>query len=71
MSVGILEIQRFISIKILLSIALKSLNFPDNLDFKGKLVAKFLLRSLFLSICSNMMFNNVLTEESFKKYAFT
>ena len=71
MSFGILEIQRFISITILPSIALKSPNFPDNLDFKGKIVAKFLLRGPFLSICSNMMFNNVLTKESFKKYAFT
>ena len=33
-------------------IALKRWNFPDNLDFKGKIVAKFLLRRQFLSTCN-------------------
>ena len=30
--------------------SIKALNFPDNLDFKGMIVAKFLIRSHFLSI---------------------
>ena len=47
--VKFLKTQIFFSISILPSIALKHLNFPDNLDFKGKNVAKFLLRSHFLS----------------------
>ena len=37
-------------ISILPSIALQRRNFLDNLDFKGKIVAKFLIRSDFLSI---------------------
>ena len=41
----ILEIQPFFSIAILPSIALKRWNFPDNVDFKGKIVAKFLIKS--------------------------
>ena len=45
-----LEIQLFFSILILSSIALKCWNFPHNFDFKGKIVAKFLIRSHFLSI---------------------
>ena len=45
-----LKIQLFFRILILLSIALKLWNFPDNLDFKGKIVTKFLIRSHFLSI---------------------
>ena len=36
------------------SVALKRRNFSKNLDFKGKIVAKFLLRSHFLLICNNM-----------------
>ena len=40
-----LEIQPFFSIAILPYIALKRWNFPDNLDFKGKIVAKFLIKS--------------------------
>ena len=28
--------------------------FPDNFDFKGKIMAKFLIRSHFLSIWNNM-----------------
>ena len=46
--------QLCFSISILSSIALKRWNFPDNLDFKGKIVAKFLLRSHFLSIYGYM-----------------
>ena len=48
------KIQLISSISILPSLALKRLNFPENLDFKGKIVTKFLLRSHFLSICKNM-----------------
>ena len=43
-----LEIQLFSSISILPSITLKGWNFPDSFDFKGKIVAKFLIRSHFL-----------------------
>ena len=35
-----MEIQLLFSISILPSVALKRWNFPDNLDFKGKVVAK-------------------------------
>ena len=45
------EIQLFFSISL---ITLKRWNFPDNLDFKGKIVAKFLMRSHFLSIQNDM-----------------
>ena len=45
------KIQLFFSISMLLSIALKRWNFVDNLDLKGKIAAKFFIRShLFLSI---------------------
>ena len=47
-------IPLFFSVSILPSLALKRWNFPDNLDFKGKIVAKFYCRSHFLSICNNM-----------------
>ena len=45
-----LEIQLFFSISLLPSIALKRWNFPGNLDFKvkGKIMVKFLIRSLLL-----------------------
>ena len=46
---------------ILPSIALELLNFPDNLDFKGNIVNKFLLRR-HLSIYDNK------TMETFTKY---
>ena len=36
------------------SIALECCNFPDNLDFKGKIETKFLVRSQFLSRQNNM-----------------
>ena len=45
-----LEIQRLFSISILSSIVLKRWNFPDNLNFKGKIMTKLLIRSHFLSI---------------------
>ena len=45
-----LKIQLFISISILPFAAFKRSNFPDNLDFKGKTVVKFLIRSHFLLI---------------------
>ena len=41
-----LEIQLFFSILVLPSIALNAENFPENLDFKSKIMAKFLIRSL-------------------------
>ena len=44
------EIQLFFSISIISSIALKRWNFPDNLDFSGKIMAKIIIRSHFLSI---------------------
>ena len=40
----------FFSISIVLFIALKRWNFPDNLDFKGKIGATFLSLSLSLSL---------------------
>ena len=49
-----LEIQQVFSIWILPSIALKHWNFLDNLDFKGKIVAKCLFSSHFLPICNSM-----------------
>ena len=49
-----LEIQPFFNILTLPSITLKRWNFPANLDFKGKIVAKFLSRSHFVSIYKNM-----------------
>ena len=45
----------FFSVSILLSIALKHWNFQDNLDFKGKIAAKFLITNHFLSIQNNMI----------------
>ena len=44
------KIQLFFSILTLPSIALKRWNFPDKLDYKGKIVAKFLIRIHFLTI---------------------
>ena len=41
-----LEIQLFFIISILPSIVLKCWNFPDNLEFKDQIMAKFLIRSL-------------------------
>ena len=46
----VILIQLFFSISILASIALKRWNFPDNLDLKGKIMVKFLMRNNFLSI---------------------
>ena len=40
----------FSAFLILPSIALKCSNFPNNLDFKGKIAPKFLMKSQFLSI---------------------
>ena len=48
--IEIFENSTIFSISILLFIALKRWNFPDNLDFKGKIGATFLIRSRFLSI---------------------
>ena len=59
------EIQLFFSLSILPSISLKRWNFPDNLDFKGKIVAKFLLRSHFLPIYKYM---TIKQKSMFKKY---
>ena len=41
-----LEIQLFFSILVLPSIALNAEKFPENLDFKSKIMAKFFIRSL-------------------------
>ena len=49
-NLNFLVIQLFISIFILPFTVMKRWNFPNNLDFKGKTVAKFLIRSHFLSI---------------------
>ena len=49
-----MEIQRFFSILILPSIALKRWNFLYKLDFKSKILAKFLLKIHFLSAYKNM-----------------
>ena len=63
-----LEIELLFSISILPSTALKLRNFPYNLDFKGKNVAKFFLRSHFLSVCNNMAVKQHIIHEPFKKY---
>ena len=60
-----LEIQLFFSILILPSMVLKLWNFPDNFDFKGKVVAKFLFRKQFLLIHDN---KTTLTMGTFEKY---
>ena len=44
------EIQLLFSFSMFLLIALKRWNFPENLDFKGKILTKLLLRSYFLLI---------------------
>ena len=49
-SIEIFENSTSFSISIHLFIALKRWNFPDNLDFKGKIAASFLIRSHFISI---------------------
>ena len=49
------------------SIALKRLNFPNNLNFKGKTVAKFLLRSLFLPVYNNMTIKQQITRGAIQK----
>ena len=49
-----MEIQLFFSNSMLPAIAWKRWNFPECLDFKDKTVAKFLVRSHFLSISNNM-----------------
>ena len=57
-----------ISISILPSIALKRCNLPDNLDFNGKIMAKFLIRSL---ISLNLKwYDNKITNwtQSYSKY---
>ena len=48
--IEIFENSTSFSISIRLFIALKRWNFPDNLDFKGKIAAAFLIRSHFISI---------------------
>ena len=63
-----LEIQLFFSVSILPSIALKRWNLPDNLDFNGKIMAKFLIRSL---ISLNLKwYDNKITNwtQSYSKY---
>ena len=49
-----LEIQLYFTISIFQSKALKDGNFPDNLDFNTKTVAKLLLSSHFLLVYHNM-----------------
>ena len=63
-----LEIQLFCSISILPSIALKSWNFPENLDFMCKIVAKFLLISHLLSILCNNMTTTKINYGAIKRY---
>ena len=63
-----MEVWLFFSISILPLIPLERWNFPDNLIFKGKIVAKFILRSHFLSICKIWQYNNKLAMGLFKKY---
>ena len=48
--IKIFENSTIFSISVLLFIALKRWNFPDSLDFKGKITTTFLIRSHFLSI---------------------
>ena len=52
--IEIFENSTIFSMSILLFIALKRWNFPDNLDIKGKIAATFLIRSHSLSIQNNM-----------------
>ena len=61
-------IVSFQQLSILPSIALKSWNFPENLDFKGKIVAKFLLISHLLSILCNNMTTPKINYGAIKKY---
>ena len=72
--IEIFENSTSFSISIHLFIALKRWNFPDNLDFKGKIGATFLIRShsLSLSIENNMTKKKQNTKKlsmgPFKKY---
>ena len=50
------------------SIALKRWNFPENLDFKGKIVARFLLRSHVLSICNDMRVKHHINHGAIQKW---
>ena len=52
--IEIFENSTIFTMSILLFIALKRWNFPDNLDIKGKIAATFLIRSHSLSIQNNM-----------------
>ena len=64
-------VKRFkiFNISIHISKALKRQNFQDHLDFKGKLMAKFLLRSHFLSLYKNMTIKQQISHGSIhKKY---
>ena len=61
----LLEIKLFFSMLILPSMGLKFWNLLENFDFKGKIVAKFLLRKHFISIYDNKI---TLTMGTFKKY---
>lgn len=60
-----LEIQLFLSISVIVWIALKHWNLPLNLDFK--IVAKFLLRSHFLSIYNNITIKKQINHEAIEK----
>ena len=58
--------QLFFSISILSSTVSKRWNFPDNLDFKGKIVAKFRL-SHFVLICNNMIVKQQINHGTIEK----
>ena len=62
-----MEIQLFFNVSILPSIALKRWNFPDNFDFRVKILAKFLLRSQFLSICNNVTVKQQINHSAIQK----
>ena len=59
-----MKIKLLFNILILPSIALKRRNFPDNLNFKGKTVTKFVIRSHFPLIYNSM----TITMGPFKNY---
>ena len=59
-----METQLFFSISILPSIALKRWYFSENMNVKGKVVAKFLWRNQFLSLCNSWKPLTIITKSS-------
>ena len=61
---------KFIYFSSIPSVALKRWHFPDNLGFKGKSVAKFLLRSHFFSISKNMTIKQQINHGTIQKICY-